>query len=98
MAVGELPHGCTDVAILIGSFGWFFMWFLLFVRCLPVVAIAEIKEILPPPMRSHSGAHAAGHDRLTEELPDGLQRNGASVSGLTKSDRNYRVRLNGLHR
>ena len=38
----------VDIGILIGSFGWFFMWFLLFIRQLPVMAIAEIKEIVPP--------------------------------------------------
>jgi molybdopterin-containing oxidoreductase family membrane subunit len=41
----------VDFAILLGSFGWFFMWFLLFIRQLPVLAIAEIKEIVPPKMR-----------------------------------------------
>ena len=44
----------VDVSILIGSFGWFFMWFLLFIKQLPVVAIAEIKEIVPPRLRSHA--------------------------------------------
>ena len=46
----------VDTSILIGSFGWFFMWFLLFIKQLPVVAIAEVKEIVPPKMK-----HAAGH-------------------------------------
>jgi molybdopterin-containing oxidoreductase family membrane subunit len=41
----------VDYAILIGSFGWFFMWFLLFIRQFPVMAIAEVKEIIPPKMR-----------------------------------------------
>jgi hypothetical protein len=27
------------------------MWFLLFIKNFPVVAIAEIKEIIPPPLR-----------------------------------------------
>ena len=44
----------VDYAILLGSFGWFFMWFLLFIRQLPVMAIAEIKEIMPPKMRASS--------------------------------------------
>jgi len=42
----------VDISILIGSFGWFFMWFLLFVRQLPILAITEVKEILPPRRRS----------------------------------------------
>jgi Ni/Fe-hydrogenase subunit HybB-like protein len=41
----------VDVSILTGSFGWFFMWFLLFIKQLPVIAIAEVKEIVPPKLR-----------------------------------------------
>jgi molybdopterin-containing oxidoreductase family membrane subunit len=36
------------------------MWFLLFVRQLPIMALAEIKEIVPPKMKkahSHHGGH-----------------------------------------
>ncbi len=65
----------TEAAILIGSFGWFFMWFLLFLRFLPSLSIAEIKEILPPPMKRHPGA-AIEHEeqqRLVEELPTGYK-------------------------
>jgi molybdopterin-containing oxidoreductase family membrane subunit len=48
----------VDFGILLGSFGWFFMWFLLFIRQLPVMAIAEIKEILPPKMKHpHDRTH-----------------------------------------
>ena len=43
-----------DISILAGSFGWFFMWFLLFIKNLPVIAIAEVKEIIPPRLRSHA--------------------------------------------
>ena len=41
----------VDYSILIGSFGWFFMWFLLFIRQLPVLAISEVKEIVPPKLK-----------------------------------------------
>jgi molybdopterin-containing oxidoreductase family membrane subunit len=41
----------VDYSILLGSFGWFFMWFLLFIKQLPVMAMAEIKEVILPPMR-----------------------------------------------
>ncbi|MCB9745920.1 MAG: polysulfide reductase NrfD [Alphaproteobacteria bacterium] len=44
-----------ELGILAGSFAWFGMWFLLFVRVMPSVAIAEIKELLPPPL-SHEEA------------------------------------------
>jgi molybdopterin-containing oxidoreductase family membrane subunit len=56
----------VDYSILLGSFGWFFMWFLLFIKQLPVIAIAEVKEIIPPKLRAthphednidHAGRH-----------------------------------------
>ncbi|HEX5829887.1 MAG TPA: NrfD/PsrC family molybdoenzyme membrane anchor subunit [Gemmatimonadaceae bacterium] len=53
---GYLPSW-VDMAFLVGSFGWFFMWFLLFLKQLPIIAIAEVKEIVPPKLRT---AHAAG--------------------------------------
>jgi Ni/Fe-hydrogenase subunit HybB-like protein len=65
----------TEAAILLGSFGWFFMWFLLFLRFLPALSIAEIKEILPPPFRSHAVAKTAASEaeRPFEELPTGYK-------------------------
>jgi molybdopterin-containing oxidoreductase family membrane subunit len=50
----------VDLGILLGSFGWFFMWFLLFIKQFPVVAISEVKEIVPPRMRS-AGAGGGHH-------------------------------------
>jgi molybdopterin-containing oxidoreductase family membrane subunit len=35
------------------------MWFLMFIKQLPVIAIAEVKEIVPPPLRT---AHEHGID------------------------------------
>jgi Ni/Fe-hydrogenase subunit HybB-like protein len=34
----------AEIGITIGSFGWFFFWFLLFLKLLPSVSIAELKE------------------------------------------------------
>jgi molybdopterin-containing oxidoreductase family membrane subunit len=48
---GSYAPTWVDYSILLGSFGWFFMWFLLFVRQMPVMAISEVKEIIPPKMR-----------------------------------------------
>jgi molybdopterin-containing oxidoreductase family membrane subunit len=65
----------VDASLLLGSFGWFFMWFLLFLRYLPGLSMAEIKEVLPPPMKHHSAEHAA-HDEAamtTETLPTGYK-------------------------
>jgi molybdopterin-containing oxidoreductase family membrane subunit len=41
----------TEIALIIGSFAWFFMFFLVFVRVLPAFSISEIKETLPAPRR-----------------------------------------------
>jgi hypothetical protein len=38
--------------IMLGSFAWFFLWFLFFVKIMPSVAIAEVKEQLRPPLKS----------------------------------------------
>ncbi|HNO24818.1 MAG TPA: hydrogenase, partial [Leptospiraceae bacterium] len=42
-----------DFAMLIGTFGIFFTLFLLFCRILPVIAIAEVKTVMP----SKDGGH-----------------------------------------
>jgi hypothetical protein len=36
----------AELSILVGSFCWFGMWFLLFLKMFPVIAIAEMKELL----------------------------------------------------
>jgi len=45
-----------EMGILIGSFGWFLIWFLLFVKVMPSVAIAEVKEQVRPPLRDLEAA------------------------------------------
>jgi molybdopterin-containing oxidoreductase family membrane subunit len=48
----------NEMGILIGSFCWFSMWFMLFIKFFPSMAICEIKESLPPPGRTHArGGH-----------------------------------------
>jgi Ni/Fe-hydrogenase subunit HybB-like protein len=47
----------TDFAILIGSFGFFFTWVLLFTKSLPVIAIAEIKAVSDNAHITHGGDH-----------------------------------------
>jgi Ni/Fe-hydrogenase subunit HybB-like protein len=44
-----------EIGIIIGSFCWFSMWFLLFIKFFPSVAISEVKEALPPALRA--GGH-----------------------------------------
>ena len=51
-AWGYYTPGIVEMTILLGSFAWFLMWFMLFIRVLPVVAIYEVKEL-------HYEQHAA---------------------------------------
>jgi molybdopterin-containing oxidoreductase family membrane subunit len=47
----------VDFSILIGSFGFFFTWVLLFTKALPVVSMAEVKAVVKgsqPTHRNHS--------------------------------------------
>jgi molybdopterin-containing oxidoreductase family membrane subunit len=54
-AWGMYRPSVVEISILIGSFCWFGFWFLLFTRLLPPVAIQELKEVMPAPMRKKSG-------------------------------------------
>jgi molybdopterin-containing oxidoreductase family membrane subunit len=56
-AWGQANPTWADWGILVGSFGWFLMYFLLFARTFPIVAIQEIKELIPMPRRKRGGAH-----------------------------------------
>jgi molybdopterin-containing oxidoreductase family membrane subunit len=50
-AWGVYRPSIVEMSILLGSFCWFGFWFLLFTRLLPPVAIAELKEVIPAPLR-----------------------------------------------
>ena len=54
-AWGVMTPTWADWGILLGSFGWFGLWFTLFFKHFPIVAIQEIKETIPMPRRK--GAH-----------------------------------------
>lgn len=45
----------VDIGMLAGSFGLFFTMFLLFVRFLPMVAMAEVKTVMPQSHPTHEG-------------------------------------------
>ncbi|MEX2526997.1 MAG: NrfD/PsrC family molybdoenzyme membrane anchor subunit [Gemmatimonadota bacterium] len=53
-AWGVYRPSIVEMGIMVGSFGWFAFWFILFTRLLPPVAISELKEVLPPPMRKRA--------------------------------------------
>ena len=46
-----------DISLLIGSFGLFFTLFLLFLRFVPMIAISEVKGILPEADPHHGDSH-----------------------------------------
>lgn len=48
---GVYKPSLIEIGITAGSFAWFFMFFLLFIKTLPVISIAEMKEILPVPRK-----------------------------------------------
>ena len=45
-----------ELSVLAGSFCWFSMFFLLFLKIFPVIAITEVKE-LAIHEKAHGGAH-----------------------------------------
>ncbi|MEG8947272.1 NrfD/PsrC family molybdoenzyme membrane anchor subunit [Rosettibacter firmus] len=50
---GYFKPTIVDIMILIGSFGFFFTWILLFTKSLPVVSIAEVKSVVEGSQPSH---------------------------------------------
>lgn len=53
-AFGFYKLSWVEAGITAGSFAWFFMFFLIFIKTLPAVSISEIKEILPVPKRGNN--------------------------------------------
>jgi molybdopterin-containing oxidoreductase family membrane subunit len=51
----------VDVAMFVGSFGLFFMLFLLFCRFLPIVAMAEVRGVALPQTTEGHAEHPASH-------------------------------------
>jgi molybdopterin-containing oxidoreductase family membrane subunit len=51
----------VDIAMFVGSFGLFFMLFLLFCRYLPIVAMAEVRGVALPQTSEDPADHANRH-------------------------------------
>jgi molybdopterin-containing oxidoreductase family membrane subunit len=51
----------VDLMMLVGSFGLFFTLFLLFCRYLPVIAMSEVKNVIPHDNHGHHGDEHAAH-------------------------------------
>ncbi|MEI8194884.1 MAG: NrfD/PsrC family molybdoenzyme membrane anchor subunit [Phycisphaerae bacterium] len=58
---GSYAPSYVEVLTLVGSFGLFMTLFLLFCRFLPMMAMAEIKSILPAAHGSHGTTEEHGH-------------------------------------
>jgi molybdopterin-containing oxidoreductase family membrane subunit len=52
---GYYYPGWVELTILLGSFAWFLMWFLIFIRIFPTISIHEVKEL------HYHAQHAGGH-------------------------------------
>jgi molybdopterin-containing oxidoreductase family membrane subunit len=63
---GYFSPTLIDVLTLIGSFGLFFTLFLLFLRWVPMVAIAEVKGVLP---QSDPHFYDPGHGYIEHQVP-----------------------------
>jgi molybdopterin-containing oxidoreductase family membrane subunit len=59
----------VDLGMLAGSFGLFFTLFLLFCRYLPIVAMAEVKTVIPQ-AHAHGGDEHRTHRRLDQRRTD----------------------------
>ncbi len=56
---GHYEPSFVDIGLTVGSFGWFFFWYLIFCRFFPLVSMSELKLIMPKPLRRNKGTHAA---------------------------------------
>ncbi|MCA9000979.1 MAG: hydrogenase, partial [Planctomycetes bacterium] len=52
----------VDMCTFLGSFGLFFTLFLLFCRFLPIVAMAEVKTVVPEGHAGHGDGHGGSHE------------------------------------
>jgi molybdopterin-containing oxidoreductase family membrane subunit len=59
---GSFWPTAVDLLMLLGSFGLFFTLFLLFIRWLPMVNIAEVKAVMPEAHGAHGHGHTPGHE------------------------------------
>ncbi len=48
---GDYRVSMVELGVTIGSFSWFFLLFLIFIKNFPCVSITEMKETLPPPSK-----------------------------------------------
>ena len=55
---GHYEPSFTEMAITVGSFGWFFTWLFIFSRFFPLVSMSELKLIMPKPLNPKNLKHS----------------------------------------
>ena len=73
-----------DVLLFVGSFGLFLTLFLAFLRFLPMVAIAEVKGVMPQADPHFYDDHGDGHGHGTPVIPDSVPYPTAAAETETK--------------
>ncbi len=79
----------VDFGMLIGSFGLFLTLFLLFIRYLPVIAIAEIKAVMPeanPHAHHHHDDHGEPHANANADATSSSHPDGGAHDNRTEAD------------
>jgi molybdopterin-containing oxidoreductase family membrane subunit len=66
----------VDVGLFVGSFGLFFTFFLLFLRFVPMIAISEVKAVLPQADPHYYNGNGHGEKSLAEKA--GVDKGGQS--------------------
>ncbi|MEW6367559.1 MAG: NrfD/PsrC family molybdoenzyme membrane anchor subunit [Acidobacteriota bacterium] len=78
---GYFKPTAVDLLTMAGSFGLFFTLFLLFCRYLPMIAMAEVKSIMPKAGLDY-GVHR-GHGQYWGEIPHQHNQQAESAAGPT---------------
>ncbi len=69
----------VDILTFVGTFGLFFTMFLLFLRFVPMVAISEVKAVLPQAdphfYETHGDGHGHGHENVEVKVNENKEAN-----------------------
>ncbi len=66
----------VDIGLFVGSFGLFFTFFLVFLRFVPMIAISEVKAILPQADPHYYNGN--GHGKTREVKKANVEKGGRS--------------------
>jgi molybdopterin-containing oxidoreductase family membrane subunit len=66
---GDFHPTIVDICIYAGSLGLFFTLFLLFIRWIPMIAMAEVKGVLPDAQVHHHDEEEDSHHAVPAHAP-----------------------------